>query len=97
MSKLKAIFKKFKSYSRLLRKEYLRNKMPFYFIKICFIYDVELGSWRHYFLKALVHNGFEFVPKNGDKFSAKDDEIICKKQNYKFMLQSFDELSLDSK
>lgn len=88
MSKLKTKLKKFKSYSRLLRKDFLRSKMPFSFIKMCFIYGIQFGSPTHWSLKMLAHNGFEFVPKNGGKFSTKDDEIICenKTTNLRFNL-----------
>lgn len=84
---LKLKLKKFKSYSRLLRKGYLREKMPFSFIKMCFACGVEFGSGSYYVLKALAHNGFKFAPKN-NKFDAKDDEIRCedKTTNLRFNL-----------
>lgn len=88
MSKLKVKLKKLQSYSRLLRKGYLREKMPFSFIKMCFVCGIEFGHYKYHILKALAHNGFEFAPKNTQQFNAKDDEIRCenKTTNLRFNL-----------
>lgn len=86
MSKLKTKLKKLKSYSRFLRKDYLRKKMPFSFIKMCFVYGIEFGSWQHHTLKTLSSNDFKFIPKNGNSFNTKDDEILCKNKDLVFNL-----------
>ena len=81
MSKLKQKLKKLKSYSRFLRKDYLRNKMPFSFIKMCFVYGIEFGSWQHHIFKTLASNGFKFSPKNGNHFNAKGDEVVVSNES----------------